>query len=350
VGRDSQSGYPAKYGRGLPTRVAFAAMGSAWNVLVVDDAEDVHDVTRLALKRKTWRGRPFALTHARSGKEAREILSDNGARFHAALVDVVMESEHAGLELCDFIRSTLPRTVRIVLRTGQPGAAPPIQVMNDYDIDYYLAKPEVTEDRLYATLRACFRSSQDIAVVLEVSSQLRAFTIALQDAATTRASLAEVMVRSLRFLEEKYSAKVTFVDDVGVAKQNPATRAAAEAVEAAHKKQLAPKVLHPGPELKLGDKAFVVLATSLVHADRTEPTVGDRVKRWFKSLVQEQTDERMMGTVVDFETMLPPKLQEEFTQDLDLFVANWSVAESTLRLQQRIVSERMEIMKNYGQV
>src|SRR4051794_34639722 len=119
-------------------------MAATWNVLVVDDSEDMHDVTRLALKRKTWRGRRIALTHAMSGREARELLQRGEQNFHCALVDVVMESSHAGLELCDFIRSNLPRPLRIVLRTGQPGVAPPQQVMNDYDIDYYLAKPEVT--------------------------------------------------------------------------------------------------------------------------------------------------------------------------------------------------------------
>ena len=68
-------------------------MSAPWNVLVVDDEEDVHDVTRLALKRKSWRGRPIVLTGARSAAEARTLLSsDDAPRFHCALVDVVMES------------------------------------------------------------------------------------------------------------------------------------------------------------------------------------------------------------------------------------------------------------------
>src|SRR5262245_6774415 len=101
-------------------------MAVAWNVLIVDDEEDVHGVTTLALKRKQWRGRTIALKSARSGKEAREILQNPATpSFHCALVDVVMETNDAGLQLCDFIRATLPRTMRIILRTGQPGAAPP---------------------------------------------------------------------------------------------------------------------------------------------------------------------------------------------------------------------------------
>src|SRR5215471_5408983 len=113
-------------------------MAGKWNVLIVDDEEDMHDITRIALRRKTWRDRPIVLTSARSGKEAKELLQKPDApSFHCALVDVVMESNDAGLLLCDFIRQTMPRTTRIILRTGQPGAAPPERVMNDYDIDYY---------------------------------------------------------------------------------------------------------------------------------------------------------------------------------------------------------------------
>jgi CheY-like chemotaxis protein len=121
-------------------------MADAWSVLVVDDENDVHSVTTLALKRKLWRGRPIALTHAKSAAEAMEyLLSRDRAAVHCALVDVVMESNDAGLKLCDFIREKMPQSTRIILRTGQAGLAPAEQVMNDYDIDYYLAEAELTD-------------------------------------------------------------------------------------------------------------------------------------------------------------------------------------------------------------
>ena len=107
-------------------------MGTAWNVLVVDDEEDVHNITTVALRRKSWRDRPIVLCHAKSGAEARRLLEASDApSFQCALVDVVMETDDAGLRLCDFIRSKMPRTTRIILRTGQPGAAPPDKVMNE---------------------------------------------------------------------------------------------------------------------------------------------------------------------------------------------------------------------------
>src|SRR5215211_2966298 len=98
--------------RAALTSSTVCGMPTPWNVLVVDDEEDVHGVTTIALKRKNWRGRPISLKSARSGKEARELLQASGTpRFHCALVDVVMETNDAGLQLCDFIRSTMPRTM-----------------------------------------------------------------------------------------------------------------------------------------------------------------------------------------------------------------------------------------------
>src|SRR5260221_13737668 len=107
----------------------------AWRILVVDDEEDVHAVTGLALKRRTWKGKSVTLKGARSAAEAKKLLASEEP-FHVALVDVVMESDRAGLELCEHIRNTQPRSTRIILRTGQPGVAPEEQVLNDFDIDY----------------------------------------------------------------------------------------------------------------------------------------------------------------------------------------------------------------------
>ena len=74
------------------------------------------------------------------------------------------------------------------------------------------------------------------------------------------------------------------------------------------------------------------------------------MKRWFKAFMQETPEETEMGLTVQFERALPSRQVQEFLHDLDLFVANWRVAESTLRLQDRIVRERMEMAKSYGQV
>lgn len=133
-----------------------------WQILVVDDDEAIHQVTRLALRDFEFAGRPLQLSHAYSAREAMKLLAgDNG--FALALVDVVMEEEHAGLNLVRHIREVLNnRFLRIILRTGQPGQAPERIVIRDYDINDYKEKSELTADKLFSTVCASLRSYRDI--------------------------------------------------------------------------------------------------------------------------------------------------------------------------------------------
>jgi CheY-like chemotaxis protein len=128
-----------------------AAPGPAaepWRVLVVDDDEEIHKVTRLALQALTVRGRPLSLISAYAGHEAVEVMRRE-PEVALILMDVVMESEHAGLEAVATIRTGLAnRRVRIVVRTGQPGNAPPLELVRRFDIDDYKEKTELTVSRL----------------------------------------------------------------------------------------------------------------------------------------------------------------------------------------------------------
>ncbi|WP_437899476.1 response regulator [Sorangium sp. So ce124] len=176
-------------------------MSTGWNILVVDDEEDVHTVTRIALRRRLWRQRPFHVTSARSAAQALETLRSPGCpSFNVALIDVVMETPTAGLELCRHIRASCPSSLRIVLRTGQPGSGFEGSVLDEYDIDYYLSKPEVTAEKLFAVIRACLRSSQDISTLMAFGRQLRNFTRALQSVTSVR-DLLVFMDEALGFLE-----------------------------------------------------------------------------------------------------------------------------------------------------
>ena len=95
-----------------------------WRILVVDDDGDVHETSRFALSGIRILGRPLSLLHAMSGREALETLRTEG-NIAVILLDVVMESEDAGLRLVDVIRNELKLVnTRIILRTGQPGHAP----------------------------------------------------------------------------------------------------------------------------------------------------------------------------------------------------------------------------------
>jgi diguanylate cyclase (GGDEF)-like protein len=133
-----------------------------WKVLVVDDEPAIHQVTRLVLGGADMLGRKLFLLHASSVPEASEQL-----RLHPdvalILLDVVMERDDAGLTFVHHVRRELGnRTVRIVLRTGQPGQAPERRVMVDYDINDYKEKTELTANRLYTSVVAGIRTFRDM--------------------------------------------------------------------------------------------------------------------------------------------------------------------------------------------
>ena len=105
-------------------------------------------------------GRPIRLFTASSKEEAIGLLTTSlsGRLFPyvaVAFIDVVMETDTAGLELCQFIRETQRnRTTQLYIRTGQPGVAPERSVIDRYDINGYFTKVELTEDKLYSLVKA----------------------------------------------------------------------------------------------------------------------------------------------------------------------------------------------------
>ena len=144
-----------------------------WRVLVVDDDADVHRATELAMQGLLIEGRPLCFLHAESAASARQLLTHEGD-LAVALLDVVMESEDAGLQLVRYIREDRERdALRIVLRTGQPGYAPEIETVRSLDINDYKTKSELTRTRLYTVLTAAIRSYKQIC---ELQASRRALT------------------------------------------------------------------------------------------------------------------------------------------------------------------------------
>lgn len=143
---------------GAPSAPETPQDATPWRILVVDDDADVHESTAFGLRGMEIEGRPLQLLHAYSGAESVALL----AREHdiaVILLDVVMESEEAGLATVGRIRGELGLAhVRIVLRTGQPGHAPEIDTIRRYDINDYKTKSELTRVKLYTALTAAIRS------------------------------------------------------------------------------------------------------------------------------------------------------------------------------------------------
>lgn len=131
-------------------------------VLVVDDEPDMHSLTRLSIKNLRYRERGVELAFASTGQEAVAFMR-NRPDTAVIILDVVMETSSAGLDACMTIRKELGNEfVRILLRTGQPGAAPEKKVIDDYDIDGYLAKAELTTNRLYTTVRTALKAYDEL--------------------------------------------------------------------------------------------------------------------------------------------------------------------------------------------
>lgn len=144
-----------------------------WRILVVDDDPEVHTVTRYALRTVTFRDRPLDLISAYSAAEALRILRDT-ADIALVLLDVVMETDDAGLRLVRCIREDLGNSaVRLILRTGQPGQAPEDRVILDYDINDYRAKTELTAQKLFTTVIAALRGYADIMAIEDNRRGLR---------------------------------------------------------------------------------------------------------------------------------------------------------------------------------
>ncbi len=318
-------------------------MNDPWNILLVDDEPDVHEVTKLALKHKRWRRRPFALTSLTSMKEAVALLGGkNPPAFQVAVVDVVMETNDAGLRLCEYMRANCPASLRIVLRTGQPGVAPEEKVLNEYDIDYYLAKAEATPEKLFSIVRACLRSSQDISTLLAFGRQLQSFTRALQDV-TSVADLLVFMAEALQFLELKHSAQTVFSYDLGSPRSQHVSPRLAQMdlskVNAAMAKAYESKQLmrvHAGREFGLPDNAFIIPFDGQDQGTANERTSPESNETFPGALYFEIAPE-----------VAGDKAKRDLESDAVLFIDNWRIAYATLRLQEKYARERMLREKMY---
>lgn len=133
-----------------------------WKILVVDDDPGIHEVTNLVLACRRFDERPVVLLHASSAAEAERVLSEDGD-VAMLLLDVVMESEMAGLLLVDRIRDQLNnRRTRIIIRTGQPGLLNEDDVLKRYDVNGYCLKTALTDAQLNRTCLLALRNYRDI--------------------------------------------------------------------------------------------------------------------------------------------------------------------------------------------
>lgn len=135
-----------------------SAAPHGWKILIVDDDEDVHQVTHFVLDDFIYDQKSLHIISAYSAEQAQHIMQEH-SDIAIILLDVVMETDNAGLELVKYIRETLQNHfVQIILRTGQAGYAPEKEVISRYEINDYKNKAELTEQKLFTVITANLRA------------------------------------------------------------------------------------------------------------------------------------------------------------------------------------------------
>jgi transcriptional regulator with GAF, ATPase, and Fis domain len=187
-------GPPSRYGD---------ALAAPWKIAIVDDEQEVHDVTVLALRSFSFCDRGLEFLSARSAAEARQLLAQH-ADVALVLLDVVMETDEAGLALVRYIRESLKNEhVRVVLRTGQPGHAPETAVIRDFDISDYRTKTELTATRLLTTVTSALRTYQQLQAVTAQREELARLYAEQKAAYDEIARLKSALERERDYLREE---------------------------------------------------------------------------------------------------------------------------------------------------
>ncbi|RLA70045.1 MAG: hypothetical protein DRG09_04235 [Epsilonproteobacteria bacterium] len=131
-------------------------------ILIVDDDQAVHDITNIALESMKFSDFELEVFTAYSASEAKIILNEHHD-IALALIDVVMETPEAGLDLVNYIREELNNDfIRLIIRTGQANDFPPMHVIQHYDINDFKEKTELTLERLYTTIRSCIKQYEQL--------------------------------------------------------------------------------------------------------------------------------------------------------------------------------------------
>ncbi|MEG5001953.1 ATP-binding protein [Microcoleus sp. B4-D4] len=130
----------------------------SWKILIVDDEAQVHIATNIALRKFVFENKSLKFISAYSAKEAKQLIQEH-PDVAIILLDVIMETDDAGLEFVKYVREVLGnQLVRIILRTGQPGQVPEKSIIINYDINDYKTKTELTTSKLYTTVLTALRS------------------------------------------------------------------------------------------------------------------------------------------------------------------------------------------------
>ena len=147
-----------------------------WKVLIIDDDEGIVNASKRILRNFIFEGRAVSIITGVSGAEAKQLITEHPDAA-VILLDVMMETRDAGLQVVSYIRDELKnKHVRILLRTGQAGQLEEEDVFEQYDINNFLEKAELTSRQLKTALKVAFRNYRmqgEIEVIMQREMALR---------------------------------------------------------------------------------------------------------------------------------------------------------------------------------
>ena len=143
-----------------------------WKILIADDDKEIHSVTYCILQEFKFDGRPLELYSAFSTNEVKEWINkhDDAALI---LLDIMMETKHAGFDLAKYIRDKLGnKMTRIIFRTGSSGDFPEQKIVHDYEIDGYLIKDCTTPHSLTVAVTTSLRAYRDMVLIKQQHQEI----------------------------------------------------------------------------------------------------------------------------------------------------------------------------------
>lgn len=314
-----------------PADTSSAVSPPSWPVLVVDDDPEVHSVTRFVLTNLKIFGRPLRLWHAYNAGQARDCLRRH-RDIAVALLDVVMETEQAGLDLVKYIREELGlRECRLILRTGQPGHAPELSVIQNYDINDYRTKAELTHTRLISTVSTALRAYEQLRTMAEQRRGLEYIVQATADLLERHslAALAEGVLTQLAILLKRP------LDGLLCAHQGPAFPGEAQGSLVGTVGRFA---RYLGQPLKLLPEAGVVAAIEAGFTRHQHQFGLDHSLLYLKGA---QSRDAVVFLDVGLSSLaLDPSLLEIFSANVTACLRNLYLVESLLAARQEIERQR----------
>ncbi len=179
-----------------------------WKIIIADDNEEIHSVAKLVLDDYNFKGRNLKFFDAYSGEQTRQLIEQH-PDVAFILLDVVMETDHAGLEVVRYIREELKNNiVQIVLHTGQPGQAPEQEVISKYEINDYKLKTEFNAKKLITSVTASLRAFSLSNSLSQANSDLNNYKNHLEELVKKRtAELEEANDKLAQEVEERKQAQ-----------------------------------------------------------------------------------------------------------------------------------------------